>query len=314
MQRSEPLRVAVLGAGAVGCYFGGMLARAGVPVTLIARPKHVEAIARGGLRMQARTFDEMVRVPASADPAAVAGADVVLLTVKSVDTAASMRAAAPHLAPSACVVSLQNGVDNARQIREHVAVRVIPSVVYVAAEMSGPGWLCHNGRGDLVIGEDAGARAAPPARASLEAIAAMFARAGVGCPISTEIEADLWAKLAMNCAYNAVSALTRQRYAVIAADAGTRRVRDLAVLETGAVARAAGVDLGARDLIAMAQKIADDAPATISSTAQDILLGRLTEIDGLNGHVVVRGRELGVPTPVNEVLHALVKLLERAPR
>jgi 2-dehydropantoate 2-reductase len=114
----EGLTVAVMGAGAVGCYYGGMLARAGHDVVLIARRNHVEAMERDGLRMQTRSFDEHVRVRASTDPAAVRGADLVLFSVKSMDTEAAGRQVREHLEPAALVLCLQNGVDNADRLRD----------------------------------------------------------------------------------------------------------------------------------------------------------------------------------------------------
>jgi 2-dehydropantoate 2-reductase len=304
--RSDWPPIAVMGAGAVGCYFGGMLARAGAPVTLIGRPRHVDAVARAGLWIESPAFREFVPVQAAADPAAAREAALILLAVKTPDTPDATRALAPHLASDAIVVSLQNGVDNARQIRVYLTQRIIPSVVYVSAEMVGPGRVKHNGRGDLVIGTPRGEAPGP----ELEDIAALFIQAAVPCRVSAYIEADLWAKLTMNCAFNAISALGRARYGRIAGNQAAREVMEQAVLETMAVARAHGVDMARHDLVAAAGRLAEAVPEALSSTAQDIHRGRRTEIDDLNGYVVRRGAALGVPTPVNQTLHGLVKLLE----
>ena len=149
---TQPLKIAVMGAGAVGCYFGGMLARAGHEVVLIARPEHVAAVAQDGLRMETKTFDEHVRWPPSSDASAVRGANLVLFCVKSIDTESAGAQILPHLAPDALVLTLQNGVDNADRLRavlpEH---EVAAAVVYVATEMAGPGHVKHHGRGELVI-------------------------------------------------------------------------------------------------------------------------------------------------------------------
>src|SRR5215211_3960584 len=114
---TQLLKVAVMGAGAVGCYYGGMLARAGHDVVLIARPQHVEAIGRDGLRMETRTFDEQVRLRASSEPSAAQGANLVLFCVKSMDTESAGTQLRPYLAPDALVLCLQNGVDNADRLR-----------------------------------------------------------------------------------------------------------------------------------------------------------------------------------------------------
>jgi 2-dehydropantoate 2-reductase len=177
----------------------------------------------------------------------------------------------------------------------------MPAVVYVSAEMSGPGAVKHNGRGDLVIGIE------EPAAAW---VAELFTDAEVPCRVSDNIQAELWTKLMINCAYNAISALGRARYARIAENRWTRELMIEAIEETLAVARAAGVRFPEQDYVALGLSIAGSMAGALSSTAQDIERGKLTEIDSLNGYVARRGRELGVPTPVNRALHALVKLRE----
>jgi 2-dehydropantoate 2-reductase len=305
--------VAVMGAGAVGCYFGGMLARAGAPVTLIGRPQHVEAINKDGLFIESVRLRESIPVSASTDAGAVRNAKIVLLSVKTVDTEDAARLLAPHLAGGAVVVSLQNGVDNVERIRSAAHIDAIPAVVYVAAEMTAPGRLNASGRGEIIIGDLPGHdRGTGARRRTLESVAALFGRAEVPCRISENIEADLWTKLIMNCAYNAISALGRARYSLMVADPRIREVMRQVVEEVLAVARAAGVRMPDTDLVAAAWRLAETMPAATSSTAQDIARGKRTEIDSLNGYVARRGAELKIPTPVNRTLHALVKLLEEA--
>jgi 2-dehydropantoate 2-reductase len=300
-------QVAVLGAGAVGCYFGGMLARAGAPVTLIGRPQHVEAVLRDGLLLDTLHFQERVRVFASVDLGAARGAAVVLFCVKTLDTEAAAKALAPLLAPGALVVSLQNGVDNVERIRSAAGIDAVPAVVYVAAAMAAPGRVRHTGRGDLIVGTPRDGR-----RQDVERLAAHFGRAGVSCRVSDHIEADLWIKMSLNCAYNAVSALGQVKYGRIAQHSGARAVLRLAVVETVAVARACGIHLPEGELVEAAFRLGEAMSGATSSTAQDILRGKQTEIDALNGYVARRGAELGVPTPVNQTLQALVKLLEES--
>ena len=125
------MKIAVMGAGAVGCYYGGMLARAGHDVMLIGRPQHVEAVERQGLRLETQTFDEHIRVSASTEGSAVQGAAFVLFCVKSTDTESGAAAIKPHLAPDALVLSLQNGVENADRLRALLPQEVVAAVVYV---------------------------------------------------------------------------------------------------------------------------------------------------------------------------------------
>ena len=133
------MKIAVMGAGAVGCYYGGMLARAGHDVVLIGRSQHVEAVERQGLRLETQTFDESIRVSASAEGSAVQGAQLVLFCVKSTDTESGAAAIKAHLAPDALVLSLQNGVENADRVRVILPQDVLAAVVYIGVEMAGPG-------------------------------------------------------------------------------------------------------------------------------------------------------------------------------
>ncbi len=296
MNGSASINVAVLGAGAVGCFYGGMLARAGHRVTLIGRPQHVDAFRKSGLHFEALTFDEYVAVEASTDPAAARGARLVLFCVKSTDTEQAAAQIAPFLDADAVVVNLQNGVDNTERIQARVSQPVIPAVVYVATEMAGPGHLKHHGRGDLVIGPNA-------------QVKAWFESAGVPAVISDNITGELWAKLVVNCAYNALSAITQLPYGKLIQGPAIRDVMRDVVEETLAVAKASGVSM-APDMLARTWKIAEAMPTQYSSTAQDLARGKPTEIDHLNGYVTRKGEALGVPTPANRALYALVKLLE----
>jgi 2-dehydropantoate 2-reductase len=311
VQENKRPRIAVMGAGAVGCYFGGMLARAGAPVTLIGRAHHVEALSRDGLCLSSKHGQYQIPISASTCASAAGDAEIVLLCVKTLDTEEAVRSLAPHLARGAVIVSLQNGVDNVERIRSVVGIEAIPAVVYVAAEMTAPGHVKHTGRGDLIIGNPwVRGRGEDPRRGELENLAALFARADVPCQVSENIEAELWTKLIMNCAYNAISALSRARYGRIASNPGPRDVMRRVVDEVVAVALASGVRFPGVDLVEAVVKLGEAMANATSSTAQDIARGKRTEIDSLNGYVACRGAELGVAAPVNQTLHALVKLLE----
>ncbi len=304
--RQAPL-VAVVGAGAVGCYYGAMLARAGVPVMLIGRPAHVEAMQRDGLRLTTAVFDEHPSVQASTDVAAAAGARLVLVCVKATDTDATGASLAPHLAPDARVLSLQNGVDNAGRLQAVLGVPVAPAVVYVASEMAGPGHVRHMGRGELVIPSDLGA--GESAAMTSADIVALFASAGVPVECSANVAGALWSKLVLNCAYNALSAITGLPYGKLVQQPGVPQTMRDAVLECLAVAAALGVALPG-DVFDAVDRIARTMPGQSSSTAQDLRRGKPSEIDHLNGYVARAGERLGIATPVNRALHAIVKAIE----
>jgi 2-dehydropantoate 2-reductase len=308
-------RVAVMGAGAVGSYFGGMLARAGVSVTLIGRRDHVEAIRRDGLFLDTLTFQERVGVDASTDPAAVAGADVVLFCVKGVNNEAASRSMARHLAANAIVVSLQNGVDNVETIRAASGIDALPAVVYIAAALPEPGQVKHLGRGELAIGEltsGVGSSSSSTRSPRCGKIAALFQSTGVPCRISEYIEGDIWAKFTMNCAGNAVTAIAQCSYAEAADHPASRDLMSRLIEETVAVARAAGIRLPNINFIDDGIKSLATFGTATSSTAHDLARGKRSEIEFLNGHVARLGQKLGVATPSNFSVYAMVKLLEES--
>src|SRR5438067_1080274 len=251
-------RIGVMGAGAVGCYYGAMLARAGRAVTLIGRPQHVQAIERSGLRLQTSASDETISMRASTEPSGLRGAELVLFSVKSSDTEAAGRAMAPYLERNAAIVTLQNGVDNAERLAAMLGREVIPACVYVAVDMAGPGHVRHHGRGELVIGQ----------AGQSEAIASAFRLAGVAVDISANVMGALWAKLVVNCAYNALSAIAQRPYGELVQAAGIPQVMREIVEECLAVARAARVELPGA-MREAGRGIARPMPGRFSSRAPD---------------------------------------------
>jgi 2-dehydropantoate 2-reductase len=298
-----------MGAGAVGCYFGAMLGRSGVPVKLIGRELHVEAIARDGLLLHGLRVHERIPVEATTSVAeGVRDAGVILFCVKTVSTESVAREMRPFLEPKATILSFQNGVDNTDRIHSAIRLHSIPTAVYVAAEMTAPGCVTHTGRGDLVIGY----HARWPRKPDLEPLAAMFELAEIPCRISENIATELWTKLVMNCAYNAVSALTRAQYGRVVRSGPVRDFCMRAIAETVAIARAEGVVLSEQIVADAALRLAEKMTVATSSMAQDIARGRPTEIDSLNGYVARCGKVLGIATPVSDILTEMVKLLEES--
>jgi 2-dehydropantoate 2-reductase len=305
---SDPIhkpKVAVVGAGAVGGYFGGMFARAGLPVVLIGRPSFTEAVRRDGLKIDSFQFQETVHPEASTELSAAVGADLVLFCVKTTDTAAVAKQLAKILRPDALLLSMQNGVNNAEEIRAASGIDAIPAVVYVAASAPIPGTVKHFGRGDIVTG---------PENERVNRVADIFALGKIPCRISENVEGELWTKLIWNCGLNAISGLGRVMYGEILASEDAKQLVAAAVYETLAVARAKGIHPpGLEDpqaAISGSFKIAQQMSGMRSSTAQDMARSKRTEIDSLNGYVAREGAKLGVATPVNHALYTLVKLYE----
>lgn len=293
------MNIAVMGAGAVGCFHGAMLAQAGHAVTMIGRAGHVAAMRERGLVLERASGRETARVAASEAPEAVAGADLVFVAVKSDDAEETGRAIAPHVAPGALVVSLQNGVDTAARLAGALGRPVVAAAVYVAVEMAGPGHVRHHGRGELTVAAGPGS----------ERLAATLREAGIPTEVSDNVAGVLWTKLIVNCAYNGLSAVPQLPYGRLVAAPGVVDVMDDVVAECLAVADRLGVRIegDAREAV---RRLAPSMPGQSSSTAQDLARGRRTEIDHLNGAIVRMGAEAGVPTPVNRTIWALVKLME----
>ena len=293
------MKIAIMGAGAVGCYYGGMLARAGHAVTLIGRPQHVAAVLRDGLFLDTQAFQMHIPMQASTDASGIQGAELVLCCVKSTDTESAAAEMAPHLAPDTIVLSLQNGVDNAERLQALLCREVSPAVVYVATEMAGPGHVKHHGRGELVIGPTVNS----------DALTKLFSEAGIPLQISDNVAGALWTKLILNCAYNALSAISQLPYGQMVQGEGVTDVMHDIVQECLAVAQGEGVIVPG-DIAEAVARIAQTMPAQLSSTAQDLARGKRSEIDHLNGYILRKGAAMGIATPANRLLHSLVRLLE----
>src|ERR671923_1083461 len=227
-------RIAVVGAGAVGGYFGGMFTRAGAPTVLIGRKRFSDAVNSKGLILDKSESQERIRATAATEMSAVRDCSLILFCVKANDTSATARQMAPFVRPDATVVCLQNGVDNANQVRAATNVVVVPAAVYVAVSVPEPGRVKHLARGDLTIG--------PPSKRTAQ-LANIFVRAGISCRISDNIEGELWLKLLCNCALNAISALGNERYGEIVQNAAAKQLMQDIVDEVLAVAGAARVVL-----------------------------------------------------------------------
>ena len=309
---SQRPEIAVVGAGAVGCFFGGRLAQAGHPVTLIGRPSHVDAINRDGLWIDSQDSCGAIPVRASVAVSDAANADLILLAVKSADTVAVAKTLSTVLRPDALILSLQNGVDNCARLRPYIVQTAFPAVVYVAVGMQGPGRVKHFGRGELVIG-DPESSSSSPSEDSLRMIARVFESAGIPCAVSPEIKRALWKKFLVNCTYNGISALGQIPYGKMVQVPQIQSLIEALTAEFIQVAQAEGVDLSPEEAALANQTIAQTMPGQRSSTAQDLARGKPTEIDYLNGVIVEIAHRHGISVPTHRAIHGLVKMLERHP-
>jgi 2-dehydropantoate 2-reductase len=301
------MRVAVVGAGAMGCLYGGHLAEAGVEVSLVdVWREHVDAINAKGLHIAGISGDRDVHVPATTKPETVGEVDLVLLFVKSYDTAQAVKGSGPLIGGDTKVLTLQNGLGNLEAISEAVgAGRVLGGTTSHGSTLVGPGEIRHAGVGPTVIGAlETGSRS------TAEKVADTFNGASLRTRVSDDVRGDIWGKVLVNLGINALTALTGLRNGQLLEAPELRRLMRIAVEEGVKVAEADGVDLGSLDHVAHVYDVAAATGANRSSMLQDVDRGRRTEIDALNGAVVGLGEKLRVETPLNRALTALVKGLE----
>lgn len=300
------MRIAVFGAGAVGCYFGGRLAGAGADVAFIARSEQLRALRSNGLTLIEPDGSTMsLGVLATAEPAEVGPVDVVLLCVKLFDSEAALRACAPLLGGDTFVVTLQNGVDCVDVAAGIVgAERVVGAAVFVVARLVEPGIVERTGDwARIEIAEPSGA-----ATQRCGALAALCRSAGIDCEIRDDVERLLWSKFVLLAATSAMTALMRRPIGYVREDPIALDVARRCMDEVLAVARARGIDLPSDTRVrALHQLCVEMAPDAQASQLTDLEHGRPLELEHLSGAVHRLGRELGVPTPVHSTVYAALR-------
>lgn len=304
------MQIVVYGAGAVGCFWGALLARAGHDVRFIARGAQLEALRTSGLRITSETLGEITLQPVSAAARAIGGApaDLVLLSVKVHQTPPVLDDLASVVDGGSVVLPMQNGLDADDLLRERFGdARVLSSVVYVGAAIAHPGVVRHAARGLLIVGNPYGV---PDAR--YRAVVEALGAPGLTIRPVEDIHYERWYKLMWNASFNAVSALTFQTSRPILQEASTRSVVEAAMRETAAVARASGIALTDADVDRSLAET-DRLPSIRTSMLDDREHGRPMEIDGLVGTVVRRGAERGVATPVLSTLYGLLTGMRPGP-
>ena len=307
--KSGTMKIAVVGAGAMGSLFGGLLAASGEDVTLVdVWREHVEAINSEGLRIGDHEGSRTVNVKATTDPSSVGPVDLIILFVKSYDTLEATRGALPMVSEDTVFLSLQNGLGNIEKISEAVGRdRVIPGTTAHGCTLIGPGEIFHAGSGLTIIGELDG-RVTERTRSIQDALEG----AGIETRISETIRGALWSKVLVNVGINPLTALNGLRNGELLDHPDIMEVMRGAVEEAVRVAEALGVDLGEGDHVEKVYEVARATASNRSSMLQDVERGRRTEIDALNGAIVDSARRLGLDVPVNETLTAAVRGLEIA--
>ncbi len=300
------MRIAIMGAGGVGGYYGARLAAAGEEVHLIARGAHLAAIREGGLHLDCHDGAVHARPASATDDAAEVGpVDLVIFAVKLWDTEEAALACRPLIGPGTAVVSGQNGITAEDMLARILGPEhVMGGVSFIFAAIEAPGRIRQTGPSHtLIFGEMDGTRS-PRA----EAIAGVCRRAGLDHELSTEIEREMWKKFVYLVGLSGVTALTRSPVGPVRADPDTRALLAAAMAETAAVGRARGAPVP-DDVVESRMTVADGLPPdSRSSMLNDLERGNRLELPWLGGTVARLGAELGVETPVNRFVAAALAL------
>ena len=304
MVRSPAVRIAIVGSGGVGGYFGGRLAAAGADVTFLARGVHLEAMRTRGLRITSPKGDlHLPRVKAESDPHAVGPADIVFFAVKLYDTESALAMLPPLVGPDTIVIGFQNGVETVASLTRAVgAAHTAGGVSYVSAVIAEPGVIRHTAMDHLIFGMPDGSPSLP-----LQALLDACRPAGFQSTLSTDITVDIWTKFVRLSVFSGMTAVTRGPIGVIVNDPELLEMLKAAVRETMAVAHAKGIAVPSRmdEDVAVAYKALP--PGAKASMLEDLERGRRIELPWLSGAVVRLGREAGVPTPIHAFIATVLK-------
>ena len=301
------MKIAVMGSGGVGGYFGGRLAQGENDVHFIARGEHLEVLREQGIKVKSTLGDfEIMAVPATDDTSHIGEVDVVLFTVKSQDTQDAAQKIKPLLGADTVVVSLQNGVGNEEVLREVLGnEHVLGGVAYIEAEISEPGVIAHKSPfARLSFGPFSGEM---PGKA--EQLLEAFEAVEVEAELEEDIQRVIWTKWLFICAFSGITALTRHPIGQVLADEDTAALYRKVMEEIAVLAKAKGVDLP-DDIVEERLEFSRNSldPEMRSSLQQDLARGRPLELDALNGYASKLGDELGVETPTNDFIYAALKL------
>ena len=302
------MKIAVVGAGAMGSLFGALLAEAGNDVWLYdVWEDHVQTVNRHGLLIERDDQTRTVRLNATIDPDRIDTADLTIIFVKSTQTRAAATTASRLVGADGYVMTLQNGMGNADSIAETIAAdRILAGTTSHGATMLGPGRIRHAGTGPTTIGSWA---ASDQGRQGAAQIADLFGRAGIATAVVDDVLSVIWNKLLINIGINAITALSGIKNGQILDLDITRRLSRMAIEEAMSVARTQEIRIK-EDAVDIVFKVSEATAANRSSMGQDVDHKRQTEIMAINGFIVREARKLGIETPINFALTALIETLQ----
>ncbi|MBN1460774.1 MAG: 2-dehydropantoate 2-reductase [Armatimonadetes bacterium] len=302
------MKVAVVGPGAMGSLFGGMLSRGGHEVWMIdCQAERARTLSKRGIWVSGVSGEFNAPVHATTEPDEVGSAGLVLIAVKAYDTGSAAQTAQQLVGEGTTVLTLQNGLGNVEVLARHLGSdRVVGGVTSQGATLIAPGQVRHAGYGNTIIGEQNG-----DLTQRLRELAAGFAGCGIHCELTDDLESVVWGKLAVNAGVNAVATLAQVRNGGILESASLRGLMRAAVQEAAAVAEAKGIHLPEEDMPSYAEGICQRTADNVNSMLQDVHRRRRTEVDALNAAVVEQGRLVDIPTPTNAALTELIRGLEQ---
>ncbi len=299
------MRLLIVGAGAVGGFFGGRLAKAGCDVTFLARGETLTALRQRGLAVKSFEGDFQLAVRAVGDPKEAGEIDLIVLAVKTYDLPSLLPALKPLVERGSLLLTLQNGIDAERMALDFFGREcVVAGVVFITARRRAPGVIEHFRRGILTIGELDGAISR-----RAKAIAGLFSGAGVEARLVPDMIRVKWEKLCWNAPFNPLSVILRRPISAVLESPDLTRVARAAIAEVAAVAKANGIVLSEK-IASETIDVSWDLKEYYTSMYEDFVAGRPTENESLCGAVVREGEKAGIATPINEILYVLVKVLE----
>ena len=300
------MRIAVVGAGAVGGYFGARLAASGLDVSFIARGEHLKSMQKNGLRINSIQENLEIHSHFTSNPDQVGPVDLILFSVKSQDTEEAAKLLAPLMSRETMVLSLQNGVDNPEKIaRLWGAHRTLAGVVYIAAQVSEPGVIKHSAGGRIVLGP-----LEAPNQETARKVQSVLAAANVPCDVSSEIRTVLWKKLAWNSPFCALSCLLRMTVGEVLASNSLKDLIRNCIEEVQDAAQCSGIDLPssiAQETVDFSHSLGDAKPSML----QDLEAGKPLEYEALNGIVVKVLHQAGKRAPINEIFYSALKYIDQ---
>ena len=304
------MKIAVVGPGALGCLVAGFLkSKAGEDVWLLDNsPERAKKITENGIRIEGVSGNHTIKMSATADPKDIGPVDLVIICVKSYSTEDASKEIKDMVAENTSVLTLQNGIGNVQILNDYFGEdKVIAGVTNHGSTLLSTGHVRHAGKGDTIIGKADGKLSR-----ELKDVVTVLTKAGFPAKISKDIDSVIWSKLVINAGINALTAITRLNNGKIVVYEEARDLLRSAVQEAARVVKRKRIKLSYDDPIQKVESVAKATAGNASSMLQDVLNKNRTEIDFINGAIVRHGKATGIPTPVNEMLTALVKTIEKS--